>query len=225
MGVTWNYLLEAIMNSKPTMQIAAAIVVATGLTAGMVPVTVAATPTPTSVIQTATKKHKLPDRCWPSFKTDVFQLRRRMEHQMPNYEAYYQSESAILDQMVELLTDPNAQDAIPALEEGEATYRATMQPIIAHDRDATTKMLASVEKANKSCFKEKRKDKFVANMALVRSAFRDLFKAYEKVLEANLALQSAQTAKAQGYLNDAAVEAATVEGTFDHGIKGLVKLW
>jgi hypothetical protein len=213
------------MNAKPTIRLAAAIIVATGLTGGLVPVTVAATATPTSVVQGAKKKHKLPDRCWPSFKTDVFQLRRRMEYQMPNYVAYYQSENAILDQMVELLTDPNAQDLIPRLEEGEATYRATMQPIIAEDRDATTKMLANVEKANKSCFKAKRKDRFVANMTLVRSAFRDLFKAYGKVLEANLALQSAQTAKAQGYLNDAALEAATVEGTFDQGIKGLVNLW
>ncbi len=213
------------MNAKPTIRLTAAIIVATGLTAGLVPVTVASTATPTAVVQAAKKKHKLPDRCWPSFKTDVLQLQRRMEYQMPNYDAYYQSERVILDQMVGLLTDPNAQDAIPALEEGEANYRATMQPIIAEDRDATTRMLASVEKANKSCFKEKRKDKFVANMALVRSAFRDLFKAYEKVLRANLELQSAQTAKAQGYLNEAALEAATVEGMFDQGIKGLVKLW
>lgn len=213
------------MNAKPTMRLTAAIIVATGLTGGLIPVTGAAAATPTAVVQTAKKKHKLPDRCWPSFKTDVFRLRRRMDYQVPHYEAFYQGQRATLDEMVDILTQPAAWDAIPAMEQNLALLRATMQPIIADDRDATTKMLASVEKANKSCFKDKRRDKFLDRMASVRSAFRDLFKAYEKVLQANMALQSAQTAKAQGYLNDAALEAATVEGTFDHGIKGLVDLW
>ncbi|HPE12025.1 MAG TPA: hypothetical protein PL091_05960 [Actinomycetota bacterium] len=42
------------------MRLTAVLIIATGLTGGLVRVTVAATATPTSVVQAAKKKHKLP---------------------------------------------------------------------------------------------------------------------------------------------------------------------
>ncbi len=175
---------------------------------------------PPSAVSVAAKS-KLPDRCRPSYKHDLQRLQRRMDYQQPNYDAHYASVNHMLDQMVDLIADPDAQDLIPNMENGAAQYRDTMAPIIAGDRSDVTRLVNLVQKQNKSCFQGKRQDSFLAGMKAVRSAFKDLFSAYEKALGAAGYLTTAQTAKAQQSLNDAQVEVATVENQFDHGMKRL----
>lgn len=205
------------MNARRIAGAAIALVLMTGLAA--TPATSAQPDQATSVVM-AKAKHRLPDRCWPSYKHDLQRLTRRMETQVPHYDAHYTSVSAILDNMVEVLTS-GAHEVLPKMEEGASVYRETMTPIIAKDRDEVTRLIAGVQKSNKSCFKGKRQTKFLDGIATIRAAYRDLFTAYGKIQLAAGYLTSAQTAEAQGALNDAQLEVATVEDQFDHGMKVL----
>ena len=209
------------MNARSTTRLTASLVLATGLLAAPAVAAPAAGPPPASAVAA---KHTLPDRCWPSYKHDLQRLQRRMEAQLPHYDNHYTSVSAQLDNMVEVLSS-GATDVLPQMEEGAAQYRETLLPIIADDRDSVNKLVDQVQKQNKGCFKGKRQDKFLAGMKTVRAAYRDLFRAYEKVLGAAGYLTTAQTAKAQEKLNDAQLEAATVEDMFNGGIKQLRALW
>ncbi len=210
------------MNARSTTRLTASLVLATGLLAAPTVPAPAAGPPPASVL--AKSKHKLPDRCWPSYKHDLQRLQRRMDTQLPHYEAHYASVNAQLDNMVDVLSS-GATDVLPQMEEGVSQYRETLTPIIASDRTQVDKLLDSVQKQNKSCFKGKRQDKFLAGMKTVRAAYRDLFRAYERVQTAAGFLTTAQTAKAQGALNEAQVEAATVADMSDRGIRQMRDLW
>lgn len=207
------------MNARSTTRLTASLVLATGLLAAPAGTVSATGPPPTSAVATQSK-HKLPDRCWPSYKHDLQRLQRRLDYQLPHYEAHYASVNAQLDGMVEILSS-GATDALPQMEEGVAQYRDTMSPIIADDRAEVNTLLDRVQKQNKNCFKGKRQDAFLAGMKTVRSAYRDLFRAYEKAQGAAGYLTTAQTAKAQEALNDAQLDAATVEDVLDKGLKQL----
>lgn len=211
------------MTPGSTTRLTASLVLATGLLAApAVPSSAAGTPPASSVA--AKSKHKLPDRCWPSYKHDLQRLQRRMDTQLPHYDAHYASVDAQLDNMVDVLSS-GAQDVLPQMEDGVMQYRETLSPIIADDRDTVNKLVDRVRKQNKKCFSGRRQEKFLAGMKTVRAAYRDLFRAYEKVQMAAGYLTTAQTAKAQEALNDAQVEASTVEDMFDRGIKRLRDLW
>lgn len=211
------------MNARTAARLAASLVVATGLVAGPLTPALSATPAPTAVV-TAKPKPKLPDRCWPSYKHDLQRVKLRMDYQLPHYDAHHASVSKLLDNMVDLLTSGD-QRYLPQMEQGVSTYRETLTPIIADDRDTTTKVLNSVQKANKDCFRGHRQAKFLSAMATIRAAFRDLFGAYATVQLAAYHLTTAQTAKAQEALNKAQVDSATVEDQFDRAMRQLRSLW
>jgi hypothetical protein len=206
------------MNTPLIARLATALVLATGLAAG--PLTPAPAQTPPAAV---VAKPKLPDRCWPSYKHDLQRLQRRMDVQAPHYESHYQSVAAQLDSMVDVLSS-GATEVLPQMEAGVAQYRDILSPIIADDRDSAMRLVKSVEKANKNCFRGARQSTFLSGMQSVRAANRDLFRAYEKVQLAALHLTTAQTAKAQEALNDAQLEAVTVEDQFDRGMKRLRSL-
>ena len=195
------------MNARQFTGLATALVLATGLATGVSP-------------SVATAKHRIPDRCWPSYKHDLQRLQRRMNAQLPHYDAHYTSVNAMLDGMVDILSS-DSQDLLPQMEAGVSEYRETMTPLIADDRDSATKLVSVVQRSNKSCLRGKRQQKFLTGMAGVRSAFHDLFGAYGTTQLAAGYLTTAQTAKAQEALNKAAVDSATVEDQFDQGIKAL----
>lgn len=212
------------MDARSATRLTASLVLATGLLAAPAVPASAEGPPPAAAVA-AKAKHKLPDRCWPSFKHDMQRLSRRMDTQIPHYEAHYTSVNNMLDQMVELLSDPDSQDLIPQMEAGASQYREAMLPIIADERDSAMRLVDRVEKFNKGCFRGKRQAKFFAGMKLVRTSYRDLFRAYEKVLGAAAYLTTAQTAKAQQALNDAQLEAMTVEDMLEQGLTQLRELW
>jgi hypothetical protein len=215
--------LEAIMNARSTTRLTASLVLATGLLAApAVPVT-AIDASPAAVIA-APAKHKLPDRCWPSYKHDLQRLQRRMDYQIEHYQSHYTSVNSLLDNMIDVLTS-GSQDVLPQMEAGVEQYRTRLAPIITKDRNEVNKLLDSVQKQNKNCFKGKRQDTFLAGMKSARSAFRDLFRAYEMVQGAAGYLTTAQTAKAQEKLNEAQLEAATVEDILAQGVKQMRGLW
>lgn len=211
------------MNARATTSLPASIVLSIGLLAAPA-VAVPAAATPPAVAVAAKTKHKIPDRCWPSYKYDLQLLHRRMDVQLPHYDSHYESVNGLLDDMVDALSS-GAEEVLPYMEDGAAKYRETMSPIIADDRATVNKILDLVQRSNKGCFKGNRQDKFLAAMKLVRSSYRDLFRAYEKVQMAAYYLTTAQTAKAQEALNNAQVEAATVEAMFDSGMRQLRALW
>ncbi len=211
------------MRSGSTTRLTASLVLTTGLLAApAIPVAAVGSPPATAV--SAQAKHKVPDRCWPSYKHDLQRLQRRMNVQLPHYGSHYESVNAQLDNMVDVLSS-GATDVLPQMEEGAEQYRETMRPIIADDRDSAKRLVDLVQRSNKNCFTGNRQDKFLAGMKAVRLAYQDLFRAYEKGLLAVGYLTTAQTAKAQEALQDAQLEAATVEDRFDRGIKQLHDLW
>lgn len=211
------------MNIRTSTSLTASLVLATGLLAAPAAPVSAAGPSPVSAIA-AKQKHKLPDRCWPSYKHDLQRLRRRMDYQLPHYDSHHASVDKLLDNMVDVLVS-GAHDVLPQMEAGVAEYRETLSPIIAGDRHEVNKLVDQVQKQNKNCFSARRQEKFLTGMKAVRAAFRDLFRSYEKVQMAAGYLTTAQTAKAQEALNDAQLEAATVEDQLDQGIRRLRDLW
>lgn len=208
------------MNARRVAGLATALVLATGLAAGTLTPATSVTPRQPTIVAMAKAKPRVPDRCWPSYKHDLQRLQRRMDVQLPHYDAHYASVSSLLDNMVDVLSS-GAQDVLPQMEDGVSQYRETMTPIIADDRGTATKLVNQVQKANKNCFSGKRQTKFLAGMATVRAAFRDLFDVYGKVQLAAGYLTTAQTAKAQEALNAAQVDAATIEDQFDRGMRSL----
>ena len=106
------------MNARSTTRLTASLVLATGLiTAPAIPVA-AAVPPPVSAVA-AKQKHKLPDRCWPSYKHDLQRLRRRMNYQLPHHDSRHASVDNLLDNMVDVLVS-GAHDVLAQMAAGVA---------------------------------------------------------------------------------------------------------
>ncbi len=160
-GVTWNYLLEAIMKTRPTTRLTASMVRSYG------PDRRDGRSSPPSAATGHLRcGHEEAQIARPLLA--LVQARpvpvaaAHGSIRLPNYEAYYKSQSPILDHMVEL-SQIQMRDAMSfPEEEGRAVSGNHAADHRRRPGSRPSGSSTSVEKSNKNCFTAKRKDKFVA---------------------------------------------------------------
>ena len=134
-------------------------------------------------------------------------------HAYDYYEGRRKAEQVMFDQMRWVLADPQAHDLIPVFEQQAADDRAQYQPVVAKLRDDNFKDIKGfqLKYLHNGCLTKAGTAIFTDGIRDLRASFKDIYKAHEQLFRVNLALQTAQMDLATQCMQDADLEAATIE--------------
>lgn len=213
------------MNVKSAIRIVTAIALVTGLFTGPV-ITATADPGPprTAAAKTETLIKK---KCLKGFRADWRVLNHDVwAHAYDYYEGRRKAEQAMSDQMRWILADPEAHDLIPVFEQQAADDRAQYQPVVAKLRDDNFKDIKAFQSKylHNGCLSKAGAAVFNDGIRDLRASFKDIYKAHEQLFRVNLAVQTAQMDLAAQCMQDADLEAATIEENWQRSSKHFLRL-
>ena len=213
------------MNVKHAIRIVTSIALVTGLFAGP---TISATADPGPPRTTAAKTETLiKKKCLKGFRADWRKLNYEVwAHAYDYYEGRRKAEQVMFDQMRWALADPEAHDLIPVFEQAAAVDRAQYQPVVAKLRDDNFKDIKGFQSKylRNGCLSKPGTAVFSDGIRDLRASFKDIYKAHEQLFRVNLALQTAQMDLATQCMQDADLEAATIEESWRRSWGHFIKL-